>query len=153
MRSPLMSNNHRTCWTKHVVLQAATPSSTSTKSCPVNEKEIVAQVEYINLLNNLLHEGQILSIADAHDAYLFILRSHNCEVTTSRRTVRKLITENIADITFISTPRRNEADRLCMNSATIVAIEAALNEAKVDSDMKVIFQCATILRKVILQRI
>ena len=94
--------------------------------------------------------GKYLSIADAHNAYLNILNSHRCESTPSCNYVRQLITDNIAEITLIHSAQRNQPDFFCLNAATIAAIEAAVSEAKVDSDMKVIFQCAKVLHKAIL---
>ena len=142
---------HQTCWTKHVVRGTGTTSVKITKDQYVNENEIAAKIEFLDLIKNLLEAGRILSIDDAHTAYLRILRQHKVDDSPSRKYVRKMINDNIVDIDFIPAPRRNEADRFCLNAAKIAAIEAAVSAADVDSDMRLIFQCAKIVRKVILK--
>ena len=138
---------HTTCWTKYVVCDK-TSASTDKDQC-LNESELAANVEFLDLMHNKLLQGKLLSIDAAHKVYVDILLMHNCHFPCSRKYVRQVITANIPNIDFIHTVRRNECDRFCMNAATIAAIESAVEDSNVDSDMKIILKCSKIVKKAI----
>ena len=139
---------HRTCWTKHVVRATESPSQHETSVKP--ETEVAANIEYLNLIRTLLEKGRILSLDDAHKAYLDILQHHHCESSPSRKYLRELIIDNIDGIEFVRAFRRKESDRFCLTAAKIAAIESAVNNSS-DSDLNVIFNCSKILRQEILK--
>ena len=100
----------------------------------------------------MLEKGRILSLDEAHKAYLDILKYHLnfYESRPSRKYLRELISVNIDGIEFIRAFRRNESDRFCLTAAKIAAIDSVLNNTS-ESDLQVIIRCSKILRQDILQ--
>lgn len=82
-----------------------------------------------------------------HQAYLNILNDHFCDLSPGRKTVRQLITDNIKDVDFIRAYQRNKPDRFCLSAAKVAAVESALQKPSADSKLKVICECAKIVRK------
>jgi len=76
---------HRTCWTKYVV-RGQEIKSKNLDSVPLQNK-IAADVEFLNLINNLLSKGKILELNEAHHAYQAILDNHFCEISPCRKAV------------------------------------------------------------------
>ena len=139
---------HRICWTKHV-LRAADhiPQPEHTVH---QENEIAANIEFLNLMRNLLEEGKILSLDDSYKTYLDILKYHLCEASPSRKYLRELMMTNIDGIEFARAFRRNESDRFYLTAAKIAAIDSAVEDCS-DSDLKTIFHCSKIIRQEILK--
>ena len=137
---------HRLCWMKRVLDWQQQPAS---KTCAV-ESEIAATVEFLNLIKSLLQCGNILSIKDAHDTFMSVLRLHGCKSTPCRKTVRNTLTENIPDIEFIAAVRKWESDRFCMTAAKIEAVEASMAATRETDQMDTIYQCAKLVRSDIL---
>lgn len=138
---------HRTCWTKHVVRAA---DNNPPIESVIQDNEIAANIEFLNLIRSLLEKGRILSLEDAYNAYLDILQYHLCESPPSRKFLRELLITNIDGIEFVRAFRRNESDRFYLTETKIAAIDSAAENTS-DSDLKVIFRCSKILRQEILQ--
>ena len=138
---------HRICWTKHVLLAADhIPQPEHTVH---QENEIAANIEFLNLMRNLLEEGKILCLDDAYKTYLDILKYHLCEASP-RKYLRELMMTNIDGIEFAHAFRRNESDRFYLTAAKIAAIDSAVENCS-DSDLNTIFHCSKIIRQEILK--
>ncbi|MES9879620.1 MAG: hypothetical protein ABW185_01920, partial [Sedimenticola sp.] len=123
---------------------------TKSEKTTIDEKVVAADVEFLSIIRTLLENGKILSMDTAHEAYYAILEQRGCIISPSRRAVRSLITENIDDVDFICASQRNMPDRFCLSAAKIAAIEAAVRVPNIDDEMKIVFQCAKLLRKDVL---
>ena len=78
------------------------------------ENKVVAVIEFLHLIQELLKKGKILSLEDAQKVYTNILQDHLCNWFPSRKSVRQLLAENVDGIEFVSAYRRNESDRFCL---------------------------------------
>lgn len=109
--------------------------------------EVSADIEFYHLMNTLLKSGEILDIADVQDAYHNILNVNGLNTAISRRSVKRNLVENVADVEFCRSPRANEPDRIYSSKTKKNAIDD-LEEATRDTnkDMKAVFDCAAIIR-------
>ena len=115
---------------------------------PQQENKISADIEFLHLINELLSKGKILSLEDAQNFYTNILQHHLCDWSPSRKSVRRLLAENIDGIEFVSAYRRNESDRFCLSAAKIAAIEKAVRQpSHINRELEVIYDRLKILCK------
>ena len=112
------------------------------------ENKVVAVIEFLHLIQELLKKGKILSLEDAQKVYTNILQDHLCNWFPSRTSVRQLLAENVDGIEFVSAYRRNESDRFCLSAAKIAAIEKAVKQSShINSELEVLYDCSKIIRK------
>ena len=112
------------------------------------ENKVVAVIEFLHLIQELLKKGKILSLEDAQKVYTNILQDHLCNWFPSRKSVRQLLAENVDGIEFVSAYRRNESDRFCLPAAKITAIEKAVKQSShINSEVEVLYDCSKIICK------
>jgi len=143
------------CWLKHVI-RAPLPEDKDRAAArdPQQENKIAAGIEFLHLINELLSKGKILSLEDAQKVYTNILQDRLCDWSPSRKSVRRLLAENIDGIDFVSAYRRNESDHFCLSAAKIAAMEKAVKQpSHINRELEVIYDCSKILRKEIQEAI
>ena len=115
---------------KHVV-RAMAPEDNDRADAQDSKQEnkVVAVIEFLHLIQELLKKGKILSLEDAQKVHTNILQDHLCNWFPSRKSVRQLLAENVDGIEFVSAYRRNESDRFCLSAAKIAAIEKAVKQS------------------------
>ena len=140
---------YHTCWLKHVICAPLTEDKDrAAAQDPQQENKIAADIDFLHLINELRSKGKILSLEDTQKVYTNILQDHLCNWSPSRKSVRRLLAENIDGIEFVSAYRRNKSDRFCLSAAKIAAIEKAVKQpSHINRELEVIYDCSKILRK------
>ena len=121
------------------------------KKNDLDKNKVAVDVEFLNLVKGLLLEGRILNLDEAHKSFLNILNDHLSDLCPCRKTVRQLKTDNIDFVEFIRAYQRNKPDRFCLSAAKIAAVESTVQKPSNDSKLKVIYECAKIVRKEIIE--
>ena len=139
---------HLPCYVKHVQHQ---PQQEPLNSHQVdqNQKTILANIEFINVIKNILHPGNIVSMNDA--TYNGIRRIHGVveEEMMSNRHTKKMIKTHLENVAF-SRPAARECEMLCSMTTKDSAIKKEINSQSTEHNTRNIFECATILRKDVL---
>ena len=142
---------HLKCWGTHVshILRKSDVAKDSS-TCNVLE-EIASEIEFTSLLEELLMEGQILSVSSLQEMYINIRSDNNVsDPDYSKKSLKKLIETKIDGVEFHQPSKRNESERVSIKQARDAAMELAENIAtKSQTEMKTIFKAALTLRKAI----
>ena len=96
-----------------------------------------------------LRDGKIATMSELQAAFESMLDAHNVlYLTCNRKAVKQLLQAEIPGIEFHKAKRVNESDRVSIKKIRDSAIQLAEdNSADVDTNMKTLFDAATILRK------
>ena len=141
---------HNDCWTTHVtnVLRISIESPTVD-----GNDELAANIEFISLLKEDLHDGLILNMNDLHIAYTNIGSKNGvAQPECSRKNLKDLIINEIPDVEFHKSKKRNEPELVSVKNVRDSAVNDALDKQERDkmADMKVLFDAASILRIIML---
>ncbi|KAG0725464.1 hypothetical protein GWK47_038599 [Chionoecetes opilio] len=105
--------------------------------------------------NTLSDEDVTLSMAEVNDAYLSILKRYRVDVNESenyRKYLKRLISERLPEVKFVTSLRRNEPDRLVLSTAVTMAMDyrsSMMNDDEIVGHLK---NVANLLREEMLQQ-
>ena len=114
--------------------------------------EFAAKIEFFTLLKGLLRDGETISMKDAHDAYIRIQKQ--CEVEEpeiSRRTMKRLIKDNISDVEFHPPKQKNESELLSAKLLRDKLVDDFNDNISIEKSVESIYNAAKVLRKAILE--
>jgi hypothetical protein len=114
-------------------------------------EKIASEIEFISMLEELLMQGQIISVSSLQKTYISIRSANNVSnPDCSKKSLKKLIETKIGDVGFHQPSKRNESERVSVKQARGAAMQLAENiAAKSQTEMKTLFEAALILRKTI----
>ena len=129
------------------------PDLSSIPNDPVEGKTAVvaADMEFMSLLELLLHEGAVLTMADLHKKYVDIRKANGISNPDYRRFfLKQKISNHIKDIQFSKPKRRNESEYVYTATTRDEVLQTVAGTANtVGDDMKTVFDASQILRKAI----
>lgn len=139
---------HRKCWMRYVVNgpRKRTSTSTSKRASSV----AAAEIEFLNMLDNALNVGEIVTMADLQTNFDSIMEANNVDdPTCSRKTLKQLIQREIPGVEFHRPKKINESERVTIKRIRDKAIQLSesSNSDLGDEDIKTIFNAAILLRK------
>lgn len=139
---------HLKCWLNNVtnVLRKSVSAADSNSNLA---SEIAAKIEFLTMTEITLRDGKIATMSELQAAFESMLDAHNVpDPTCNRKAVKQLLQAEIPGIEFHKAKRVNESDRVSIKKIRDSAIQLADdNSADVDTNMKTLFDAATILRK------
>ena len=144
---------HKNCWRDNVdnVLNINHYHNTKTNKQDDNDRlaEIAADIEFFNLLEEVLTEKTILSMNDVHAAYINVRKCNGASSKEPRKDhLKGKIQAHMPFVEFSRPPRRNQPEQLLLKNTRELAIKQVVDEGS-ESEMRIIFQCARALRKAI----
>lgn len=138
---------HKRCWATHVT-NVKRPTVRQQNQSNVNV--LAADIEFLSLLENTLLNGNVVSMAEAHEAYTGILSANNVNINPSRKKTKQIIQEEIPSVEFHKPKRVNESERVSIkilrDAAVVLAEESSTD---VNGEMKILYDAAKILRNII----
>ncbi|KAG0727731.1 hypothetical protein GWK47_034042 [Chionoecetes opilio] len=148
--SALEKHYHRTC------LRSAQRISTRTDHSNVPLIRSVCDAQLVLAIQNTLSDEDVtLSMAEVNDAYLSILKRYRVDVNESenyRKYLKRLISERLPEVKFVTSLRRNEPDRLVLSTAVTMAMDyrsSMMNDDEIVGHLK---NVANLLREEMLQQ-
>ena len=137
---------HKRCWAQHVtnVLR----KKTDTPETQSAAAEIAAEIEFLSMLEGILSEGNVPSMASLQTAYISIqMANYVQEPNCDRRQLRQMIESKIPDVEFHKAKCVNESDRVSIKASRDAAISMA-DDVKKDAneDMKILCKAAAVLQ-------
>ncbi|KAG0719847.1 hypothetical protein GWK47_049648 [Chionoecetes opilio] len=148
--SALEKHYHRTC------LLSAQRISTRTDHSNVLLIRSVCDAQLVLAIQNTLSDEDVtLSMAEVNDAYLSILKRYRVDVNESenyRKYLKRLISERLPEVKFVTSLRRNEPDRLVLSTAVTMAMDyrsSMMNDDEIVGHLK---NVANLLREEMLQQ-
>ena len=143
---------HKRCWAMHVTnvhRRAINPMAFQSSAAD----EVAAEVEFLNLVEHSLLDGNIISMSKLQEAYISILSANNVvNPDCSRKKLKQLLQAEIPDLEFHKPKRVNEAEHVtCTIKSTRDAAIQHVVENSVCSDMimKVLYNASSMLKKAI----
>jgi len=117
-----------------------------------NQRTILADIEFFNVLKNVLHSGNIVSMNDVTNTYIGIRRMHGVVggKLIQNKHVKDLIKTHLENVEF-SRPSARQSEMLCSKTTKDSAIRKEIDSRSMEQNMKSIFECANTLRKDILR--
>lgn len=143
---------HRDCYVKHVVRQDPGTQGDSKEEHQVqhdaqSEQLISAEIEFINLLQNLFKDGEIHSMNTVCEAYKAILGIYGLEdQNVSNSQVKRKIEENIPDVQF-SRPDQRKPEMVCSTATKNSAVAMASQRGNSSKEIQCVFESANIVRR------
>ncbi|KAG0730221.1 hypothetical protein GWK47_028686 [Chionoecetes opilio] len=148
--SALEKHYHWTC------LRSAQRISTRTDHSNVPLIRSVCDAQLVLAIQNTLSDEDVtLSMAEVNDAYLSILKRYRVDVNESenyRKYLKRLISERLPEVKFVTSLRRNEPDRLVFSTAVTMAMDyrsSMMNDDEIVGHLK---NVANLLREEMLQQ-
>lgn len=139
---------HMNCWSKHVV--NVLRKTDSSESHEIAEADYAAEIEFINLIENLLSDGSILNMNSLVKTCRNIRVANGVkEPDVSKKKIKQLILERIPNVVFSKPLQANESERVSLPATKDKAI-AMMEEMQERSEMEEIFSVAKRLRSLII---
>ncbi|KAG0710077.1 Peroxidasin [Chionoecetes opilio] len=148
--SALEKHYHRTCLRSAQRISTRTDHSNVPLILSVCDAQLVLPIQ-----NTLSDEDVTLSMAEVNDAYLSILKRYRVDVNESenyRKYLKRLISERLPEVKFVTSLRRNEPDRLVLSTAVTMAMDyrsSMMNDDEIVGHLK---NVANLLREEMLQQ-
>lgn len=141
---------HLPCYVKHVQRQQKEELTAS--QLDQNQRAVLADIEFFNVLHNVLQSDNIVSMDEVTASYIGLRRMHGVEGTKliKNKHVKDLIKSHMENIEF-SRPSSRKCEMVCSKLTKDVAIKKEIESRSLEQNMKNIFDCACILRKDILR--
>ena len=116
---------------------------------------VASDMEFMSLLELLLQEGSVLSMADLHKKYIEIRKANGVAVPDCKRSLLKQkIADHGTDIHFGKPKRKNESEYVYTTKTRDEVIQTAADTSNLyENDMKTVYEASQILRKAISQHI
>ena len=141
---------HASCWIKFIVRGKLCAKqyndSTLVPSIPVS----IAKVEFAEVISKILKAGKIISFDEVETAYATINKKYNYILPESKRSIRRILVEQVPDVEFISDENKHKADNIFFKDEKIKAMALAKKLQNFDLEMKNIYHVASVIRKEIL---
>jgi hypothetical protein len=141
---------HLPCYVKNVQRQ---PHKQALNPCQVdqNQRSILADIEFFNVLNNVLQSGNIVSMNEVTNTYIDIRRMHGVEggKLIPNRQIKDLIMTRMEHVEF-SRPSSRKSEMLCSKITKDAVIKKEIDSRSMEQNMESIFECASTIRKDIL---
>lgn len=138
---------HQSCWTKFLVRENDNNFNTSVDTEENNVVTSTAKVEFIEVISKILKSGKILGMVDIEGIFNRINDKYMSQLPNSRRSIKRLLSLYLPEIEFIPSDNKHKADNVSFPKEKIAAISAAKETQDLDSEMKIIFKCASLIRK------
>ena len=142
---------HLPCYVKHVQRQPQ-QQTLNPHQVDQNQRTILADIEFFNVLKNVLNSGNIVSMNDVTNTYIGIRRMHGVVggKLIQNKHVKDLIKTHLENVEF-SRPSARQSEMLCSKTTKDSAIRKEIDSRSMEQNMKSIFECANTLRKDILR--
>lgn len=149
--SALEKYYHRTC------LRTAQRTSTSNEDDDNASliRSLCDEQLILAIQNTLADDDASLNMAQVNDAYLSILKRYHAEInetTNYCKYLKKIISERLPDVQFVSSVRRNEPDKLVQSTVVSKAIDLRLSmmdDGEIVGNLK---NVANLLREEMMQK-
>ena len=140
---------HLKCWLNNVTNVLRKPASLESSSRLASV--IAAEIEFLTMTEMTLREGKIATMSELQAAFESILEANNVgNPTSNRKGLKQLLQNEIPGIEFHRAKRVNESERVSIKSTRDTAIQMAEDHsAQRDTEMKTLFDAASVLRKAI----
>jgi len=143
---------HKLCWATHVTHVLRKPTDAPEFHRQYKASEVAAEIEFISMLQGILLEGNVPSMASLQEAYITILLANDVpNPTCDRKKLKNLIKREIPDVEFHRSKQVNESDTLSIKTIRDTAIH--MMEADVQADlaenMMTLYNAARVLRSTI----
>lgn len=139
---------HMYCWSKYVV--NVLRKTDSSEGHEIAEADYAAEIEFINLIENLLSDGSILNMNSLVKTYRNIRVANGVkEPDVSKKKLKQLILERIPNVVFSKPLQANESERISLPTTKDKAI-AMMEEMQERNEMEEIFSVAKRLRSLII---
>jgi hypothetical protein len=143
---------HKACWARNVTNVIRRSGNTCTSGNKSQTSSFTASdLEFIDVIEDFLQDGNVTCMADLHTTYLNICSSNgvNIEIekTHSRKQLKILIETNIAGVVFTPAKQRNDSERVSLE----VTRDKAMWKLEEDSDetqLKLLMQAALTIRSI-----
>ncbi|KAG0729712.1 hypothetical protein GWK47_029788 [Chionoecetes opilio] len=148
--SALEKHYHRTCLRSSQRISTRTDHSNVPLIRSVCDAQLVLGIQ-----NTLSDEDVTLSMAEVNDAYLSILKRYRVDVNESenyRKYLKRLISERLPEVKFVTSLRRNEPDRLVLSTAVTMAMDYRSSMMNDDDIVGHLKNVANLLREEMLQQ-
>lgn len=137
---------HKNCYMRNVtnVLRQ------SKDSYHQDSAEIAAKVEFLDITENALREGQTLNMAELEKVYKKVLIENDVAIPScSRKTLKQLLLTEIPGVEFHRPKRMNESERVTVKTTRDESILSSEDPCTKGVQMKTIYKAAAMLRKCI----
>lgn len=135
---------HTNCWNKHVI-------NVLRVSDVLHENvadEVAAKIEFLSFVEEHLMHGNTPDMSTLQELYAEIRKANNVKMTEcSRRTVKRILEDEIPEVEFHRAKRVNEPDRVSIKKTRDVAIQLTEEAGDNDSAIRTLYAAASLLRK------
>lgn len=137
---------HTNCWNRHVINILRASDKPSKENIA---DEVAAKIEFLSLVEESLMDGSTPDMSTLQKIYAEIQKANNVKkAECSRRTVKRILENEIPGVEFHKAKRVNESDRVSIKKTRDIAIQLAEEtEADSDSTIKTLYAAASLLRK------
>ena len=110
--------------------------------------EVEAKIEFLSLVEEHLMHGNTPDMSTLQEIYAEIRKANNVKMMEcSRRTVKRILEDEIPKVEFHRAKRVNEPDRVSIKKTRDVAIQLTEEAGDSDSAIRTLYAAASLLRK------
>lgn len=126
------------------------------KSDATDSARYIADIDIINALKGSLADGKIIRMSDLDRIYQEYLRENGVDVgkQSQKKHLKKLVTDNIDDVEFVQSHRRNESAQVVSKKLLGATVSDLMDSQKIgdeQEDVNCLSKAAAIIRQELLE--